>query len=51
MFHLEAMASSKPCIAKNEGGPRETIIHGKDGYLVPSMWKMADAMEVLAKAS
>lgn len=46
---LEAMASSKPCIAKNEGGPKETIIHGKDGFLVPSMWKMADAMEYLAK--
>jgi glycosyltransferase involved in cell wall biosynthesis len=45
---LEAMASSKPCIAKNEGGPKETIIHGKDGFLVPSMWKMADAMQYLA---
>ena len=46
---LEAMASSKPCIAKNEGGPRETIADGKDGFLVSSIWKMAGKMEWLAK--
>ena len=45
---LEAMASSKPCIAKDEGGPRETIKEGKDGFLVPSIWKMAEKMEWLA---
>lgn len=49
LIPLEAMASSKPCIAKNEGGPRETVLDGKDGFLVPSMWKMAEKMEWLAK--
>lgn len=31
---LEANASGKVCIAANEGGCRETIQHGKTGYLV-----------------
>jgi glycosyltransferase involved in cell wall biosynthesis len=46
---LEAMASGKPCIARNEGGPRETVANGRDGYLVDSMWDMAAKMELLAK--
>ncbi len=46
---LEAMASSKPCIAKDEGGPKETIVDGRDGFLVPSIWKLAEKMEWLAK--
>ena len=31
---IEAMASGKPCIAVNEGGFRETIVHGKTGLLI-----------------
>jgi len=31
---IESMASGKPCIAANEGGPKETIIHGKTGFLI-----------------
>jgi len=31
---VEAMASGKPCIAVDEGGFRETIIHGKTGLLI-----------------
>ncbi|MEW6748392.1 MAG: glycosyltransferase family 4 protein [Candidatus Micrarchaeota archaeon] len=46
---LEAMASSKPCIARNEGGPKETIIDGSDGFLINSIWEMAGRMEKLAK--
>lgn len=46
---IEAMASSKPCIARNEGGPRETIENGKDGFLVNSEEEMAQMMERLAK--
>ncbi len=45
---LEAMASSKPCIAVDEGGPRETIADGKDGYLVGSPQQMAQRMASLA---
>jgi glycosyltransferase involved in cell wall biosynthesis len=32
---LEGMAMGKPCIAVNRGGPRETIVHGENGWLMP----------------
>ncbi|MDE1822743.1 MAG: glycosyltransferase [Candidatus Micrarchaeota archaeon] len=41
---LEAMASGKPVISVNEGGPRETIIDNKTGFLVGSPKEMADRM-------
>ncbi len=31
---IESMASGKPCIAADEGGPKETILHGKTGFLI-----------------
>ncbi|MEM5808888.1 MAG: glycosyltransferase, partial [Candidatus Aenigmatarchaeota archaeon] len=31
---VESMASGKPCIGANEGGLKETIIHGKTGFLI-----------------
>jgi glycosyltransferase involved in cell wall biosynthesis len=31
---LESMASGKPCIAANAGGYKESIVHGKTGYLI-----------------
>lgn len=46
---IEAMASCKPCLAPDEGGPRETIVHGIDGFLVSSPHQMAGKMEWLAK--
>ncbi|MBI4441678.1 glycosyltransferase [Candidatus Woesearchaeota archaeon] len=44
---LEAMASQKPIISVNEGGPRESIIDGTTGYLVNSVQEMAEKMELL----
>ena len=46
---VEAMASSKPVISVNEGGPRETIINGKTGFLTGSVSEMADRMVELAE--
>lgn len=34
LIPIESNASGKPCIAANEGGCKETIIHGKTGYLI-----------------
>jgi glycosyltransferase involved in cell wall biosynthesis len=46
---LEAMLRSKPVIATNRGGPRETIIHQQTGLLVePTAPEFADAMETFA---
>ncbi len=45
---LEAMASSKPCIARNMGGPRETVSEGVDGFLVDTPQQMAERMSWLA---
>jgi len=35
MVNIEAMASAKPVVSTNRGGPSETIIHGETGFLVP----------------
>ncbi len=45
---LEAMASGKPIIAANEGGPKETIANNKTGILVNSAEEMANAMVRIA---
>jgi len=45
---IEAMASSKPVISVNEGGPRESIIDGETGFLVGSADEMAGKMRFLA---
>jgi glycosyltransferase involved in cell wall biosynthesis len=46
---LEAMASSKPIISVNEGGPRETIVNGITGYTVDSYEEMADRMKFIVE--
>jgi glycosyltransferase involved in cell wall biosynthesis len=46
---IEAMASGKPTIAVNRGGPREIVRHERDGLLAePSPVAFADAMCRLA---
>lgn len=35
---IEAMASGIPQIASDWDGYRDTIVHGKTGFLVPTMW-------------
>ncbi|MEM3369375.1 MAG: glycosyltransferase [Candidatus Micrarchaeia archaeon] len=49
MVPLEGFMAEKPCIAVNEGGPKETIDDGKDGFLVNTPEEMADKMLYLAE--
>lgn len=44
MIPLDAMASGKVVIAVDQGGPRETVVNGKTGYLADSESDMADMM-------
>lgn len=46
---LEAFASKKPVLAWNEGGPREIVQDGKNGYLVESTDELAEKMHYLAE--
>jgi glycosyltransferase involved in cell wall biosynthesis len=46
---LEAMSSSKPIISVAEGGPKETVLNGKTGFLVNSPAEMAAAMSRIAE--
>jgi glycosyltransferase involved in cell wall biosynthesis len=46
---LEGMASSKPVISVNEGGPKETILDGKTGFLVNSPKEMAERMRFVVE--
>lgn len=46
---LEAMASEKPCISMNEGGPMYSILNNKTGFLVNSQQEMAEKMYFLAE--
>ena len=46
---VEGMLSSKPVIALNEGGMRETVNDGINGYLVRTPSEMAEKMLILAK--
>lgn len=45
MVPLEAMSCEKPVIALNEGGPKETIIHGETGYLINNIDEMVEYMK------
>lgn len=48
---LEAMASSRPVVACNSGGPVESVPDGRGGFLCePSPAAWAEALEVLLDA-
>lgn len=51
LIPVESAASLKPCIAVKEGGPTETIIDGKTGFLVENEEEMSRKMELLATNS
>ncbi|HZT43604.1 MAG TPA: glycosyltransferase [Chthonomonadaceae bacterium] len=47
---VEAMAAGLPCVAVDDGGPRETLTHGETGLLVPfDPALFADALESLMR--
>jgi glycosyltransferase involved in cell wall biosynthesis len=49
---LEAMASGTPVIAVDRGGPRETVLHGKTGWLVePDPEAFAERMIAVERAT
>lgn len=35
---VEAMASGLPCVISDWDGYRDTVVHGRTGFLVPTMW-------------
>jgi glycosyltransferase involved in cell wall biosynthesis len=44
---LEAMSCEKPVIAINEGGPKETVLHGETGYLANNINEIVEYMKEL----
>ncbi len=49
LIPIEAMASEKPCISVNEGGPAYSIVNGETGFLVNSAQEMSEKMLLLAQ--
>ncbi|MCY4525022.1 MAG: glycosyltransferase family 4 protein [Anaerolineaceae bacterium] len=47
MVNLEAMASARPVVSTNRGGPAETVVDGVTGFLVPPGDPAALAQRVL----
>lgn len=44
LVQLEAMACGTPVVSYNRGGPAETIIHGKTGFLVDNYASFVDCL-------
>ena len=44
---LESMSCGIPVISVDEGGFRETIVHGKTGLLMPKEFTIYDTMEAV----
>ncbi len=51
--NFEAAACGTPVIASNSPGLRESVVHGRTGFLVEheNVWEMADAMNRIAASS
>ena len=49
LIPLESMASCKPCISVNEGGPRYSIEDKKTGFLIDTLEEMSEKMSYLAE--
>lgn len=49
MVPLEGFMAQKPCIAVKEGGPKEIITNGKNGFLISSIDEMAEKMQYLVE--
>lgn len=47
MVPIESMAAGKPCIATNDGGFKESIIHKKTGYLVDDPTDIAQVIKAI----
>lgn len=50
MTQVEAMACGKPVISINVGGPRDTIVHGKTGFLADVAYEFKLNKELATKA-
>ncbi|MBU0906938.1 MAG: glycosyltransferase family 4 protein [Nanoarchaeota archaeon] len=50
MPQVEAMACAKPVISINVGGPRDTILHGKTGFLADVAYELKLNKELATKA-
>ena len=46
---IESMASGKPCISINEGGPKYSIMNKNTGFLVETYHEMAEKMKYLSE--
>jgi glycosyltransferase involved in cell wall biosynthesis len=42
---IESMAAGKPVIGVNDGGIKETVLHGETGYLCPKNMTESDLLE------
>lgn len=49
MPQVEAMACAKPVISINAGGPRDTILHGKTGFLADVAYELKLPKELATK--
>ena len=49
MTQIELMSAGKPVIGVEDGGLKETVIHGKTGFLIPKDPKVEDLVQAVYK--